>query len=131
MTAKTWAEMRGDIFDSRDILERLDELESAITFSDDGEGIPAADTDPADLDELAILRSIRDEAENEPDWRYGVGFIPDDRFEDYARELAEDIGAIRDDAQWPLTYIDWTAAADALRMDYTSYTFDGIEYLAR
>src|SRR5689334_18435725 len=37
VTAKTWADMRGDIFDSRDIIERIDELEAEITFSDDGE----------------------------------------------------------------------------------------------
>jgi hypothetical protein len=128
---KTWDEMRGEIFDSRDIIERIEELESAITFSDDGEGIPAADTDPDDLAELSILRAIVEDAESEPDWQYGVGFIPEDKFEDYAQELAEDIGAIDRDAGWPLQHIDWSAAADALRMDYTEYEFDGVTYLAR
>lgn len=34
MAAKTWNDMRGDTFDSREIIERIEELESAITFSD-------------------------------------------------------------------------------------------------
>lgn len=57
--------------------------------------------------------------------------IPDSEFEDYARELAEDIGAIDREAAWPLTYIDWSAAAHALRMDYTCVTYDDADYLIR
>lgn len=52
-------------------------------------------------------------------------------FEEYAEELASDIGAIDSDAGWPLSYIDWEAAADALRVDYTSVTYDGDDYLIR
>jgi hypothetical protein len=61
----------------------------------------------------------------------GVYFIDEDYFEDYARELAYDIGAIDSDTSWPCTHIDWEAAADELRMDYTEVEFEGNNYLVR
>jgi len=54
--------------------------------------------------------------------------IPDDEFEDYARELAYDIGAISREAPWPQSCIDWEAAADALQVDFTSWEYDGRTY---
>lgn len=54
--------------------------------------------------------------------------IADSYFEDHAREYAEEIGAINDDAKWPATHIDWKAAAEELQADYTSITFDGEDY---
>lgn len=62
---------------------------------------------------------------------YDPALIADSYFERYAEELAEDIGAIPHDAQWPANRIDWEAAADDLRMDYTAVTFDGNDYLMR
>jgi len=62
---------------------------------------------------------------------YESTLIPDESFEDYARELAEDIGAIDANASWPLMYIDWPAAADALRIDYSSVSYAGHDYLIR
>jgi hypothetical protein len=61
----------------------------------------------------------------------GLFFIDEDYFEDYAKELAYDIGAIDSDAAWPCTHIDWDAAANELRMDYTEVEFDGNNYLVR
>lgn len=55
--------------------------------------------------------------------------IRDADFEDYARQLAEDLGAIESDSGWPVDYIDWTRAADALRSDYTTIEWDGESYL--
>ena len=115
----TWDELRGGSFDSRDIIERLADL----TDRDD--------LDENEQDELNILQAIAENGETCADWEYGVTFIPDEDFEDYARELAEEIGAIGRDTSWPLTYIDWPAAADALRQDYTAFTFDEIDYWGR
>lgn len=64
-------------------------------------------------------------------WTYGVTLIRDSYFEDYAQQMAEDIGAINRDATWPLNHIDWEAAAEALKGDYTSAEFDGVTYWAR
>ena len=49
----------------------------------------------------------------------------------YARQLAEDIGAVNPDALWPYNYIDWEAAADDLKQDYASIEFDGVTYWMR
>lgn len=64
-------------------------------------------------------------AENEPT------MISEDDFEDYARELAEDIGAISRDTQWPATCIDWEYAAHELKMDYSEVEVDGVTYYFR
>jgi len=32
---------------------------------------------------------------------------------------------------WPFSYIDWEAAADALRQDYLMVDFDGVNYWIR
>lgn len=61
---------------------------------------------------------------------YEPTLIADDDFEDYARELAEDIGAAPS-VGWPGSYIDWEAAADALRQDYTTVEYDGTTYQIR
>jgi chromosome segregation ATPase len=56
--------------------------------------------------------------------------IHDDYFQTYAQQVAEDIGAIDPKAQWPLNHIDWDAAADALRQDYTVYEWGDETYLS-
>lgn len=82
-------------------------------------------------DEFDALNNLRDEFDHRS-WRDGVTLIPDDDFEDYARDLAEDLhgDAIRS-ASWPFDCIDWEQAADALRMDYSSVEYEGTTYLYR
>lgn len=55
--------------------------------------------------------------------------ILDSYFKTYAEELAYDIGAIDRHAKWPLNHIDWEAAADELRHDYSTAEWDGHTYL--
>lgn len=57
--------------------------------------------------------------------------VPEDEFEDHAREMAESIGAIDPDANWPLNCIDWERAAEELQTDYTSVEYDGATYYYR
>lgn len=59
--------------------------------------------------------------------------IPDDEFEDYAWQLAEDIGAIgrEKDYTWPINHIDWKAASDELKMDFSEVEVDGTTYYFR
>lgn len=106
----------------------------------DGEYVPADDDErlrdlPADdADRLRALIELEDELGS--DLRYhGENLEPtmvrEDEFVAYAQELAEEIGAIPPDNQWPLYCIDWERAARELRVDYTSITFDGIDYLIR
>jgi hypothetical protein len=106
-----------DVIDSRDVIARIEELE----------GIDEPDDD--ERDELNTLKELAEEAEGySPDWAYGSTLIRDSYFKDYAMELAEDIGAIPDNLQWPCTCIDWDQAARELQMDYTSVEFGDVTY---
>jgi len=112
-----------DSFDSRDVQDRIDELE-ALEPDDDPD---AEAMDPDEAEELTELRTLSDDA-GTSEWCDGITFIRDDTFEDYARELAEDIGAVSDDAAWPCTCIDWEQAARELQSDYSSVSFGGYDY---
>lgn len=82
--------------------------------------------------ELKTLKAFRDELEGYcPDWSSGETLIRDSYFKEYAQQLAEDVGDIKDDSRWPYTCIDWDKAARELQMDYTSGEFDGVTYWAR
>lgn len=140
-----------DIIDSRDVIERIEELqeernplvdaleEAKDAFIADDEGsenaVEAAQTALQEWDateegeELRALLALQDEAEGyAADWRHGAQLIRDSYFQTYAEELAEEIGAIDRNAKWPLSHIDWEAAAEDLKQDYTAVDFDGVEY---
>lgn len=133
-----------DILNSKDIEDRIDELEAergAIADElEDAEGeqvnvvkgaLLAWDASD-EAEELRKLKAFRDQLEPYcEDWHHGETLIRDSYFKDYAQELAEDIGAINRDAQWPTNCIDWNTAARELQMDYTPGDFDGVTYWAR
>ena len=69
---------------------------------------------------------------------YEPTLIREDYFTEYAQELAEDIcpwpsGSSERDALawWPYRHIDWEAAADELKYDYTTVEYDGDTYYIR
>ena len=111
-------------FDSRDVEERIDELEDAAIEAEDGDLDP--NLDPDETEELAALIALRDEVDGR-DWRDGITFIADSYFEDYAREYADDTGLLSDGG-WPFTCIDWEQAARELQYDYSSVELDGYTY---
>lgn len=127
---------REDTIDSRSVIERIEELETEIYNLGDMSTGDKSEDERAKLEEEAgeELTNLREldktgrDTFGEAEWESGVTLIADDHFEDYARELAEDIGAINDEATWPNTHIDWEAAAEALRMDYTSVEFSSKYY---
>lgn len=47
--------------------------------------------------------------------------------EDFAQELADDLGLVPDEQPWPLSYIDWERAARDLFMDYFDEPAEGGE----
>src|SRR5208282_2051077 len=49
-------------------------------------------------------------------------------FKEYAQELAEECGMIQKEVKWPYTCIDWDHAARELLMDYTTISFNGVDY---
>lgn len=117
-----------DTIDSRDVIARIEELES---IRDDGEFTGV------DNDELVLFSALMDglkgngEAEQwRGDW-YPSGLIRDSYFTEYAQELAEDIGATPNEYGWPLMHINWRAAADDLKTDYSTVEFNGATYWYR
>ena len=160
---------RADILDSRDLIERADELlderedlVAAVAEAEDEftEANALANASPGDEravedalaaqrravlaqqalsdwleendDELDALVSLCGECKGyAEDWRHGVALVADDHFRDYAEELADEIGAVDRHATWPLSHIDWKAAAEELKQDYTSVTLFGRDYWYR
>lgn len=122
-----------DLIDSRDVIARIEELS---VLRQPGPVHISDENDYTDQDslfaELATLEALAAEGANSaPDWTHGVALIRDSYFETYAQDFARDIGALKDDGNWPYGYIDWARAAEALQMDYTSIDFDGVTYWVR
>lgn len=130
---QTWDEIRGsDVIDTRDITDRIEDIGTDLEGLDETSADDAAEV--AELrEELDVLTAIVEECDEYfgDSFRDGVTLVRDDYFEEYAEQLADDIGAIDKDAGWPLTYIDWAAAAAALQQDYTSIDIDGTTYWGR
>jgi hypothetical protein len=106
--------------------DALDELEEAHD-DDETDAVLDARADIEKYTELCGALGI--DANPEALRHCSATLISDADFEDYARDLAEDIGAIQSDSGWPVDYIDWKRAADALRSDYTTIEWDGDSYL--
>jgi len=105
-----------DILDSRDIIEKIEELEEINPNSD----------------ELQILKSFASEASETPDWEFGEPLIRYSYFKDYAMELAEDCDLLKDTNNWPLNCIDWEKASRELQCDkYFTADFGEITYFVR
>lgn len=134
-----------DIIDSRDIIARMEELESEIgDLETDLEDLTNEhDNLDAIQGEIAALQDEIDDLEDElemwklfegvgvADWLHGEAFINEDYFPKYAMQLADDIGAVNTDAGWPNNHIDWDAAADDLKQDYTEVEVEDYTYWAR
>lgn len=121
-----------DIIDVRDIIARVEELEDERDGLDEGEQLD--EDDSAELDALTELLNDLAGYGGDEQWRgawYPVTLIRDDYFEDYARELANDIGAIDRNATWPANCIDWEQAASELQVDYSTVEYGEVTYWYR
>lgn len=111
-----------NFIDSRDIIQRINYLES----------YDIDELTEEERDELTVLQSVAKQGEDyAADWQYGEQLIRDSYFKEYAQEMAYDCGMVPDNAQWPMTCIDWNQAARELKMDYTEIDFDGVTYWIR
>ena len=122
-----------------DVAEMLEErtnnieaLRSDIVDIEDNIKTVRADIEEAE-EELAPLKSLADEAEGyAPDWNYGATLIRDDYFEQYAKQLVQDIGDLPVEIpSYIENNIDWEGVASDIQADYTSVDFDGEEYWIR
>jgi len=146
-----------DIIDVRDVIARVEELrnerdtlDTALEEADEAlDGtLELADAkhdaqtalDEWNLDnseELEELESLLDDLKGyggdeqwEGSW-YPVTLIRESHFEDYAQQLATDIGAIDESSSWPNNCIDWERAARELKMDYSEVEFKGVTFFYR
>lgn len=119
-----------DVIDSREIIERIEELLSEM---------PEDDTEARQWDgwaELKALEALAEEASSSPDWHHGETLIRRSYFVDYIEELISDCYELPKEltsGQWPYRHItiDYKAAAEEAEQDYMSVDFDGVEYLIR
>lgn len=127
-------DLRGDnIIDSRDLIARRDHLAEELadrrSVVETPEGINAVQTEwdsSVEAEELRDIEAFLEEGTSE--FQYGETLVLDSYFEDYARDLADDVCEMPKDLRWPFTCIDWEKAAEELKQDYTyaelgSYTY--------
>lgn len=121
-----------DIIDSRDVIERLRELERDKPEDWQPEAERDDDSEEWDEgDEYEALTALAEEGETLSEWEDGVALIRESYFEDYARQLADDLGLLPDSDSWPCNCIDWEQAAEQLKQDYTTVEFGDETYYAR
>jgi hypothetical protein len=113
-----------DIIDSRDIIERLEDLRDQDEWTIE------------EKEELRILEIVAADGEDSPDWQYGETLIRESYFTDYIEELINDCYEMPKElnsGEWPWRHmaIDYEAAAAEAKVDYMEIDFDGVTYLIR
>lgn len=115
-----------DVIDSRDVIERIEELESI-----QAELVQQLIFDKEQGKELDVLRALANEASQySNDWEYGETLIRYSYWENYVREMLEDCGEIPKNLPWYIC-IDWETTADNISQDYDLVDFDGVDYYIR
>lgn len=127
-----------DYLDVRDIIARIEYLRALPDEDEPEDGDETPSMDDEEKQELAELLALMVDLEGmggDEQWEgtwYPLTLIRDSYFEDYARELADDLyGNEMSDSHWPFTCIDWESAARELRMDYSPVEFRDVTYWTR
>jgi hypothetical protein len=136
-----------EMLDSRDIIERLEELTEHFGAlheqeTEDGETVLAfgewVKTLPDDdlSYEFTELLNLQNECESCPDWYHGEQLIREDYFEDYIEEMIKECYPIpkeMDSGEWPFRhfYLNYEAAAKEAEYDYNYVSFMNKNYLIR
>lgn len=125
-----------DVIDSRDVIARIEELETErdeFEHDEDGNRTESdwTEANPDEAAELKALKELADDASSYAgDWNYGATLIRESYFTEYCEELVKDIGDLPRGLPGYLA-IDWEATAENLKVDYTSVEFDGVTYYVR
>ena len=139
-----------DVIDSRDVIARIDELQAVVDdLREEFDANPAnagVDFDnwvrnqvgcsTEEADELAALKALAAQCEGYGDWGHGEALIREDHFVKYIEELIDDCYTLPKEltsGQWPYRHItiDYEAAAEEAKVDYTEVDFDGQTYFLR
>lgn len=129
-----------DVIDSREIIERIEELEleaeCAFEGEPENEGLELPDPfdhahylDEDDREELRVLRELAQQCEGYGDWEYGEALVRYSYWTDYCAQLIEECYEIPN--EFPFYHLDWDAIAKDMEQDYMTVAFDGIDYLMR
>ncbi len=153
---QTTIDQYADVLDVRDIIARVEELESelqdAMDANEEGHTLEtlaeyvdairqdcsAAHAHPLinEAEELTALRAFLEElagSGGDEQWRgdwYPVTLIRDSYFVDYVQELLEDCGDIPKNLPHYI-HIDWESTARDIRVDYSGADFHGVTYWYR
>ena len=143
-----------ELLDSRDIIDRKDELlkdyvpmynKHITTLNQETDELDESEaTDSEEFiqwlkdwsendengQELIALIELCEECEGYSDWSYGETLIREDYFTDYTQDTLADCGYIpKDLPHWIV--IDWEETADNLKIDYMEVSFMGETYFMR
>jgi len=119
------------MLDIDEVLERRNELVEILNDEDEQYSVDEQKEAQYELDEINELESelgmdLESAAKNL------IYFIAEDDFTQYAEEFASDIGAVTVSSyDWPISHIDWDAAAEELKMDFSEVEWQGTTYLFR
>jgi hypothetical protein len=114
-------------------IEELQELQEAL---DEAQGLLDDFEKFDDKEELDMLKEIVSQGEDCSDWSYGTNLIHDDYFTEYTEELVHDCYEMPkelSEGKWPWCHVkmDWDAAAEELKSDYTTIEVNGETYYIR
>lgn len=118
-------DLTADIIDVRDIIERVETLETTV----DERGGCADDVAYQQL--TTVLDELKGNGGDE-EWRgdwYPLTLIRKSHFTDYAQELVCDCYDLK--GLPAFVHIDWEATAREVLMDYSEITIDGVTYFYR
>ena len=128
----------GSTIDSRDIIERIKELEAMKdSMQQDVDNGKTSGSELAlwlqgeEAEELNALIAFAEEASQySSDWEYGETLIHEDYFVEYCMEMLKDCGELPTNIPWYIV-IDEEATAENLKCDYAELEFDGQTYYMR
>jgi hypothetical protein len=140
--------MSTQVLDTRDLIERRDELKEGIlnsfletfehyeerteSFEDilfEEEEIQEWKEDWSDeIDEICQIDNIEDTLGSE--FEYGVTLVREDYWEEYVEDLLVEIGYLPEDLPCWIE-IDWASTAYNVKQDYEEVLYQGDTYLGR
>jgi hypothetical protein len=135
MTTETQLDLTADMIDVRDIIARVEDLESVIDTAPEDNIWTLEEQAEANRERIA-LEAILDELKGyggDEQWRgdwYPVTLIRGRYFTDYVRELLEDCGDVPRNLPHYIA-IDWETTARNVRTDYTPVLIESVAYWYR